>query len=70
MCVSGYGFDECRGRVRFEYAGKIGSTTLSPDLPKYQPLHNFILYLPLLIHYLTVTQIFQGNRRQGTISEG
>ena len=68
MCVergSWYGLGECRGMLRFEYAGKIGYTTLCPDLQKSQPLHNFILYLPLLIKCLTVTQIFQGNRRAG-----
>ena len=31
-CVSGYGLGECKGRVGFKYAGKIGHTTLSPDL--------------------------------------
>ena len=45
--VSWYGLGECRGMLRFEYAGKIGYTTISPDQPKSQPLHNFILYLLL-----------------------
>ena len=53
-CVSGYWLGECEGRVGIENAGKIGYTTLSTDLPKSGPVHDFILYLPLLIAYLTV----------------
>ena len=48
----GYGLVECR--VGIECAGKIGYTTLRTDLSKSRPVHNFILYLPLLIAYLTV----------------
>ena len=52
--------------VSYYYAGKVGYTTLSPDLQKFWPRHNFKLYLLLLITCLTVTCIFQ---RQGAISD-
>ena len=32
--ISGYGLVESRCRVGYEYAGKVGYNTLSPDLPK------------------------------------
>ena len=51
----------CDSTIKYYYAGKVGYATLSPDLLKSWPTHNFIPYLLLLISCLTVTRIFQGH---------